>query len=101
MRVPLSWLRDFAPFEGDPADIAATLDDLGLVVEVVEHVGEGLGEGDVVLFADAATDRDDDRRSDLDRPGGGLPPAGQDVEQRRLARPVGPDDADPVAGAEQ
>ncbi len=44
MRVPLSWLRDFAPFEGDPADIAATLDDLGLVVEVVEHVGEGLGD---------------------------------------------------------
>ena len=24
MRVPLSWLRDFAPFEGDAADIAAT-----------------------------------------------------------------------------
>jgi phenylalanyl-tRNA synthetase beta chain len=44
LRVPLSWLRDFAPFEGDPADIAATLDDLGLVVEVVEHVGEGLGD---------------------------------------------------------
>ena len=44
MRVPLSWLRDFAPFEGDPADIAATLADLGLVVEVVEHVGEGLGD---------------------------------------------------------
>ena len=44
MRVPLSWLRDFAPFEGDPADIAAPLDDLGLVVEVVEHVGEGLGD---------------------------------------------------------
>ena len=44
MRVPLSWLRDFAPFEGDPAGIAATLDDLGLVVEGIEHVGEGLGD---------------------------------------------------------
>ena len=44
MRVPLSWLRDFAPFAGNPADIAATLDDLGLVVEGVEHVGEGLGD---------------------------------------------------------
>ncbi len=47
MRVPLSWLVDFAPFEGDPADLAAALDDLGLVVEEVQHVGEGLG--DVVL----------------------------------------------------
>jgi phenylalanyl-tRNA synthetase beta chain len=44
LRVPLSWLRDFAPFGGDAAAIAATLDDLGLVVEGVEHVGEGLGD---------------------------------------------------------
>ena len=44
MRVPLSWLRDFAPFDGDAASVAATLDDLGLVVEGVEHVGEGLGD---------------------------------------------------------
>jgi phenylalanyl-tRNA synthetase beta chain len=47
MRVPLSWIRDFAPVEGDPADVGATLDDLGLVVEDIEHVGEGL-EGVVV-----------------------------------------------------
>ena len=44
MRVPLSWLRDFAPFTGDAASIAATLDDLGLVVEGIEHVGEGLDD---------------------------------------------------------
>ena len=44
MRVPLSWLRDFAPFAGDPAVLASTLDDLGLVVEGVELVGEGLGD---------------------------------------------------------
>ncbi len=44
MRVPLSWLRDFAPFEGDPADLAASLDDLGLVVEGIETVGEGIGD---------------------------------------------------------
>ena len=43
MRVPLSWLRDFAPIPGSPAEIAATLDDLGLIVEGVEAVGEGLG----------------------------------------------------------
>ncbi|HEX4538826.1 MAG TPA: phenylalanine--tRNA ligase subunit beta, partial [Acidimicrobiales bacterium] len=42
MRVPLSWLRDFAPIEADPADLALTLDDLGLVVDGVERVGEGL-----------------------------------------------------------
>ena len=47
MRVPLSWLRDFAPFTGDAAVIAATLDDLGLVVEGIEQTGEGLG--DVVI----------------------------------------------------
>ncbi len=47
MRVPLSWLTDFAPIEGDPADLAAALDDLGLVVEGIERVGEGL-EGLVV-----------------------------------------------------
>jgi phenylalanyl-tRNA synthetase beta chain len=40
--VPLSWLRDFAPFEGDPASLAETLDDLGLVVEGMQRVGKGL-----------------------------------------------------------
>ena len=44
MRTPLSWLRDFAPFQTDVATIAAALDDLGLVVESIERVGEGLGE---------------------------------------------------------
>ncbi len=42
MRVPLSWLRDFAPFGDDAAALAAALDDLGLVVESTELVGEGL-----------------------------------------------------------
>ena len=44
MRVPLSWLRDFAPFDREPAELAATLDDLGLVVEGTELVGEGLDD---------------------------------------------------------
>ncbi|MGP8007243.1 MAG: phenylalanine--tRNA ligase subunit beta, partial [Acidimicrobiales bacterium] len=52
MRVPLSWLRDFAPFDGDPADLAATLDDLGLVVEEVERVGDGLGDVVVARVTD-------------------------------------------------
>src|SRR5687767_11292962 len=38
MRVPLSWLREFAPFEGDPAALAETFDDLGMVVEGIERV---------------------------------------------------------------
>jgi phenylalanyl-tRNA synthetase beta chain len=42
MRAPLSWLRDFAPLEGDVGTLAETLSGLGLVVEGVEQVGEGL-----------------------------------------------------------
>ncbi len=52
MRVPLSWLRDFAPFVGEPAELAAALDDLGLVVEETEVVGEGLGDVVVVGVED-------------------------------------------------
>jgi len=44
VRAPLSWLRDFAPFPDDVEELRAALDDLGLVVESVEHVGEGLGD---------------------------------------------------------
>ncbi len=42
MRVPLSWLRDFAPFGSDVDELASALSGLGLVVERVERVGEGL-----------------------------------------------------------
>jgi phenylalanyl-tRNA synthetase beta chain len=42
--VPLSWLRDFAPFGEDARQIAEVLDDLGLVVESLAHVGEGLDQ---------------------------------------------------------
>jgi phenylalanyl-tRNA synthetase beta chain len=44
VRAPLSWLRDFAPFPDDVGALRAALDDLGLVVEGIEHVGEGLGD---------------------------------------------------------
>jgi phenylalanyl-tRNA synthetase beta chain len=43
----LSWLRDFAPFDAEVPELAATLDDLGLVVEGIEKPGDGLA--DVVL----------------------------------------------------
>jgi phenylalanyl-tRNA synthetase beta chain len=42
VRAPLSWLRDFAPFPDDVGVLRDALDDLGLVVEEIEHVGEGL-----------------------------------------------------------
>ena len=42
MKVLLSWLREFAPFEGDPADLGEQLSDLGLAVESMERLGEGL-----------------------------------------------------------
>ncbi|MGH9214421.1 MAG: phenylalanine--tRNA ligase subunit beta [Acidimicrobiales bacterium] len=42
MKVLLSWLRDFAPFEGDPVDLGEQLSDLGLAVESLDHVGQGL-----------------------------------------------------------
>jgi len=44
MRVPLSWLSDFAPFTGHPSELAGALSGLGLVVEGVEVVGEGLDD---------------------------------------------------------
>jgi phenylalanyl-tRNA synthetase beta chain len=53
MRAPLSWLQSLTPLAVSPTDRAAVaalageLDALGLVVEGIERVGEGLG--DVVL----------------------------------------------------
>jgi len=43
VRVPLSWMRDFAPFGEDWRQVATSFDELGLVVEQVDHVGQGLG----------------------------------------------------------
>src|SRR5919199_6521449 len=54
MRVPLSWLRDFAPVEGPPDELAATLSDLGLVVEGMQRVGEGL---DDIVVAEVVSTR--------------------------------------------
>ena len=54
MKVPLSWLRDFAPFGDDVDDLASSLSELGLVVEGVERVGEGL-DGVIVARVVATT----------------------------------------------
>ena len=43
MKVLLSWLREFAPIEGDSADLGDQLSGLGLAVESIKPIGEGLG----------------------------------------------------------
>src|SRR5688500_6808499 len=47
MLVPLSWLLDFAPIPTDTAALTDTFNDLGLVVEGVRRVGQGI-EGVIV-----------------------------------------------------
>ena len=42
MKVLLSWLREFAPIEGTPEYLADELSDLGLAVEEMTLLGEGL-----------------------------------------------------------
>lgn len=61
MRVPLSWLRDFAPFDLDPRRLGETLDDLGMVVEGIEHVGQGVGDVVVARVLDVAPHPNADR----------------------------------------
>lgn len=47
MRVLLSWLREFAPIEGDPVELGEQMSDLGMAVESIEYPGRDL-EGIVV-----------------------------------------------------
>jgi phenylalanyl-tRNA synthetase beta chain len=42
MKVLLSWLRDFAPFDGDPVALGEEMSDLGMAVEQLDRLGEGL-----------------------------------------------------------
>ena len=41
MKVLLSWLKEFAPLEGDPVALGEELSDLGMAVEELDHVGRG------------------------------------------------------------
>lgn len=43
MKVLLSMLRELAPVEGDPVAIGEAMSDLGMAVESMEHLGQGLG----------------------------------------------------------
>ena len=42
MKVLLSWLQEFAPFEGDPVALGDVMSDLGMAVESIEYPGAGL-----------------------------------------------------------
>src|SRR6266511_3990464 len=42
MKVVLSWLREFAPFDDDPDALAHSLSMLGTTVESMERIGEHL-----------------------------------------------------------
>ncbi|MGH2684459.1 MAG: YtpR family tRNA-binding protein, partial [Actinomycetota bacterium] len=42
MKVLLSWLREFAPVEGDPVALGEQLSLLGLTVESLDHVGAAI-----------------------------------------------------------
>ncbi|HET6875164.1 MAG TPA: phenylalanine--tRNA ligase subunit beta [Acidimicrobiales bacterium] len=74
MRAPLSWLRDYAPLDASVDRLTAVLSELGLVVDGVEQVGEGLGDVVVakVLGIRPHPDADRIRLVDVD-PGDGGP----------------------------
>ena len=69
MKVLLSWLREFAPIEGEPDQIAAQLTELGMELDSVTRLGEGL-DGIVVarvLEVREHPDADRIRLVDVDR----------------------------------
>ena len=61
MRVLLSWLEEFAPIVGDSTDIAEQLSDLGLTVEEVLPIGEGMDGVVVARVLDLRPHPDADR----------------------------------------
>lgn len=61
MKVLLSWLRDFAPIEGDPVELGNTLSDLGMAVESLDVLGEGLDGVVVARVLDLRPHPDADR----------------------------------------
>lgn len=73
MLVPLSWLRDFAPFGDDHVALAETFDNLGMVVEGITVVGEGLEQVVLarVLAVDAVPGADRIRKVTVDDGTGG------------------------------
>ena len=61
MKVLLSWLREFAPIEGDPVALGEQMSDLGMAVESIDRVGEGLDGIVVARVLDLRAHPDADR----------------------------------------
>ena len=70
MKVLLSWLQEFAPFPSDdPVALGAVMSDLGMAVESIERLGEGLDGIEVVEVLSLRPHPDADRIQlvDVDR----------------------------------
>ena len=50
MKVLLYWLRDFAPFEGDPVALGEQMSDLGMAVEDIVRIGDACLFANMLLF---------------------------------------------------
>jgi phenylalanyl-tRNA synthetase beta chain len=61
VKVLLSWLREFAPFDGDPAYLGDQMSDLGMAVESMDVLGAGLGDIVVARVAGLRGHPDADR----------------------------------------
>ena len=61
MKALLSWMREFAPIEGDPEFLAETMTDLGMVVEEIETVGQSWDGIVVAKVLDLAAHPEADR----------------------------------------
>ncbi len=74
MRAPLSWLRDYAPLDATVERLTEVLSELGLVVDGVERLGEGLADVVVARILDIRPHPDADRIRLVDvDPGAGGP----------------------------
>jgi phenylalanyl-tRNA synthetase beta chain len=73
MRIPLSWLRDFAPIEVPTDELTSVLNELGLIVDGVERIGEGLGDVVVARVSEIRPIEGADRIRHVTVDGGGDP----------------------------
>src|SRR6478672_3569130 len=71
MLVPYSWLRDFVPLDASPDEVAAALNDLGMVVEGMDRIGEGLDDVIVARVLETRTHPDADKVQLVDVDAGG------------------------------
>ena len=71
MLVPYSWLRDFVPLDASPDEVAAALNDLGMVVEGMDRIGEGLDDVVVARVLETRTHPDADKVQLVDVDAGG------------------------------